>query len=367
MKKKINYLIAAMLDLQLFADPTPVNKTTDTTATTGNDLSPEMKTFYDRVLIKEASPNLVHAQFGQKKPIPKNGGKTIEFRKFAPLVKATAPLTEGVTPQGKQLDVSTITATVAQYGDYIVQSDMLELTAIDNTIVEATKLLGQQAGLTLDTIVRNVLLSGTYVKFCPKINASTGAETAVTQRSALDATSVLTADMIRQAVATLRAANAPTIDGKYIAIIHPYIAYDLMKSAGGEWIDVMKYAKPDALLSGEIGTFAGVRFVETSEAKIYRNASETSGGETGVTDCPSGLSVFATLFLGANAYGDTEIEGGGLETIVKQKGSGGTGDPLNQRSSVGWKATKTAEILVPQYIIRVESCSPRYSANTPHN
>lgn len=207
-----------VLNLQLFA--------VQTTLLTG--LSPEMKTFYDMTLIDEASANLVHDQFGQKRPIPKGSGKTIEFRKFAPLAKATTALTEGVTPTGKALSVTAITATVAQYGDFITQSDVLELTALDNTILEATKLLGKQAGATLDTITRNVLQSGTNVTYCPKV-AANGTETAVTSRTDLDNTAQLTVKVIQQVVAKLRGVNAPTINGKYVAIVHPYVAYDLNK------------------------------------------------------------------------------------------------------------------------------------------
>ncbi|MGN0978110.1 MAG: N4-gp56 family major capsid protein, partial [Faecousia sp.] len=324
MEKKMN--------LQLFANEV---QTTD-------GLSAEMKTFYDMTLIDEASPNLVHDQFGQKRPIPQGGGKTIEFRKFAPLDKALTPLTEGVTPDGKSLEVNTVTATVSQYGDYITLSDVLELTAVDNVIVESLKLLGRQGGATLDTVVRNVLQSGTNVTYCPKV--VNGVETAVTSRAGLDETAQLTVDVVQQVVAKLRAQNAPTIDGKYVAIIHPYVAYDLMRDP--EWIDAHKYAQPVNLYEGEIGEIAGVRFVQTTEAKIY----------TG-TGCPSGLAVFGTLFLGDGAYGTTEITGGGMQTIVKQKGSAGTADPLDQRSSVGWKGMKTAELLIPQYLVRVESCS----------
>ena len=338
-----------LINLQLFA--THVNVTTD--ASSGNNLSAEMKTFYDMTLIDEAQAQLVHDQFGQKRPIPANGGKTIEFRKFAPLAKAITPLTEGVTPDGKSLTVSTITATVSQYGDYITQSDVLELTSLDNTIIEATKLLGKQAGATLDTVVRNALQAGTNVTYCPKIGAD-GSETAVTSRTNLDATAQLTVDVVQQVVAKLRAQNAPTIGGDYVAIIHPYVAYDLMRDP--EWIDAHKYAQPDNLYTGEIGKIAGVRFVQTTEAKIY-----TGSG------CPSGLAVFASLFLGDGAYGVTDITGGGLQTIVKQKGSAGTADPLDQRSSVGWKAIKTAEILIPNYLVRVESCSKRFSANAAAN
>ena len=326
-----------LINLQLFAD---------VQTTLMPDLSAEMKTFYDMTLIDEATANLVHDQFGQKRPIPANGGKTIEFRKFVSLAKATTPLTEGVTPPGKSLKVTAETATVSQYGDFITQSDILELTTIDNTILEATKLLGRQAGLTLDTVVRDILHAGTNVTYCPKVGTN-GAETAVTSRDDLDATSQLTVKVIQQVVAKLRGQNAPTIGGKYVAIVHPYVAYDLMRDP--EWIDAHKYATPTNLYEGEIGEIAGVRFVQTTEAKIYE------GG------------VFGTLFLGEGAYGVTEITGGGLQTIVKQKGSAGTADPLDQRSSVGWKAIKTAKILIPNYLVRVESKSATFSATAVAN
>ena len=310
------------INLQLFADM-------NTNVTTDSGLSVEMKTFYDMTLIDEAQANLVHDQFGQKRPIPKNGGKTIEFRKFASLPKALTALTEGVTPDGKKLSASKIEATVSQYGDYIVQSDVLELTSLDNTIIEATKILGRQAGLTLDTITRNVLQSGTNVFYCPKADG-----TAVTTRAGLDDTCVLTVDMVNKVVAFLKKNNAPKINGDYVAIIHPLVAYDLMNDE--RWIESHKYAQPENLYTGEIGKIGGVRFIESSEAKIYENG------------------VFGCLFLADGAYGITEITGGGLQTIVKQKGSAGTADPLDQRSSIGWKAMKTAEILIQPYLVRVE-------------
>ena len=335
MKKFVTMI---MKGLQMFANEL------QTTLLEG--LSVEMKTFYDMTLIDEAQASLVHDQFAQKRPIPKNSGKTIEFRKFASLPKALTPLTEGVTPDGKSLNVTAITATVAQYGDYITQSDVLELTTIDNTILEATKLLGRQAGLTLDTITRNILHSGTNVTYCPKV-AADGTETEVTSRAGLDNTCQLTVKVVQKVVAKLRGQNAPTINGKYVAIIHPYVAYDLMRDP--EWIEAHKYAKPENLYEGEIGEIAGVRFVQTTEAKVY------DGG------------VFGSLFMGEGAYGVTEITGGGLQTIVKQKGSAGTADPLDQRSSVGWKAIKTAELLIPNYLVRVESKSAEFSDTTAAN
>ena len=314
-------------NLQLFAN----NLNTNTTASAG--LSDEMKTYYSDYLIDNAQPELVHDQFGQKHPIPKNGGKTIEFRKFIPFDKATEALVDGVTPDGGTLSVTKLEATVAQYGYYVTLSDILQLTAIDNTLVETTKLLGSQAGMTMDTITREVLAGGTNVIY------SGGKEA----RGALTADCKLTVDDIYKAARFLKAQNAPKIEGGYVAIIHPDVAYDLMRD--DEWIDVHKYSATSEIFEGEIGKLGGVRFVETTEAKIFADAGA------------NGRDVYATLVLGANAYGVTELEGGGLQHIVKQLGSGGTSDPLNQRATAGWKGTKVAERLVENYMVRIESAS----------
>ena len=297
-------------------------------------MTAEMKTFYSKYLIENAKPALVYDQFGQKHNIPKNGGKTIEFRKYSPLPKATTPLTEGVTPAGQALTVSTVTATVKQYGDFVPLTDMLLLTAIDNNLVQALDLLGAQAGATLDTVTREILMGGTSVQY---------AEGQVSSRAALTANHKLTVKAIRLAARFLKKQNAPKIDGGYVAIIHPDIAYDLQDDEA--WKDWNKYTTSDKMFNGEIGKIANVRFVETTEAKIFAKAGA------------SNQDVYATLVLGANAYGTTNIEGGGLETIVKQLGSGGTEDPLNQRGTAGWKATKTAVRLVEQFMVRIETGS----------
>ena len=328
-------------NIQLFAE------NLNTTAT----MSKEMKTFYEKRLIDQAEPRLVHDQFADYYPVPQNGGKTIEFRKYDSLPKASTPLTEGVTPNGQALNVTTITSDLHQYGGWTPLTDVLQMTAIDNTVVQATRVLASQAGRTMDSITRDVLAGGTNVIYAPKIGEG-GAETAVTSRATLDATCQLTSDLIARAATQLKAMNADPIGTSFVGIIHPYVAYELRRDP--DWIDVHKYAQPDEIYNGEIGTLHGVRFVETSEAKIWKG-----------TGCPAGLAVFSTLILGAHAYGSTEIEGGGLEHIVKQLGYGD--DPLNQRASVGWKAHKTAERLVEQYMVRIESCSARYSATAEAN
>ena len=255
-----------------------------------------------------------------------------------------------MTPNGQTLNVTTITSDLHQYGGWTPLTDVLQMTAIDNNVVQATRVLASQAGRTMDSITRDVLAGGTNVLYAPKQSAG-GTETAVTSRAGLDKTCTLTPKLFFQAAAQLGAMNADPIGDSYIAIIHPYAAYDLKTSR--EFIEVHKYADPEAMFRGEIGKLGNIRFIETSEAKIWKDAT-----------CPTGLAVFGTLVLGAHAYGVTELEGGGLEHIVKQLGYGD--DPLNQRASVGWKGMRAAERLVEQYMIRIESVSS-YSANAAAN
>ena len=412
-------------------------------------LSEEMKTYYSDYLIDNAEPKLIHDQFGQKHPIPEGSGKTVQFRKYDPLPKLTEALSEGVTPNGQTLNMSVVEATVHQYGGYVEFSDLLLLAAVDNNMVAVTKLLGAQAGRTLDSITREVLCGGTNVQY---------GEDAVSARYLLvggeeSGNHYLTVDCIRRAVRKLKNQNAEKIDGAYVCIIHPDCAYDLMNDLN--WRYPYQYANSKQLFEGEIGMIEGVRFVESPEAKIFRPEAlnngkkkvvceemsyETlstvgtanhgtatryrlhygnpmtgnyavpslvgrsilvhdvsdnhyqlakimgvyydQGGENYVfleraltsksgmlltlegTDCIypgeggfKGRAVYATLVLGENAYGTTEITGGGLEHIVKQLGSAGTADPLNQRATVGWKATKAAARLMEPFMVRIETAS----------
>lgn len=350
-----NKLLAKHFDLQRFA-LNPQTTLMDGQSPYTNDLSPEMKTYYKTRLIDYAEPNLVHDQFGDDYNIPAGNGKTIEFRKYDSLPKAMTPLTEGVTPNGTDLNVTAVTATVAQYGAFVCLSDMLKLTAVDNNVTQALKLLGAQAGRTLDSVVRDVLAGGTNVIYAG----------GAASRSALSTSDTLTPEYFFQAAAQLEAMNAPKIDGEnYVAIIHPYAAYDLMRSS--EWISTHQYARPDNIFKGEIGMIGNVRFVKSSEAKVWKSSTDncpsyTEGTSPNTTTKYYG--VFSTLVLGANAYGKTNVEGAGLETIVKQLGAGD--DPLNQRATVGWKATKVAKRLVEQYMVRIESLSA-YSKSVAAN
>jgi N4-gp56 family major capsid protein len=323
-------LLINLYNLQLFADM-------NTQVTTSEGLTAEMKTWYNDRLIDLVEAELVHDQFAQKHPIPKNGGKTIEFRKWDVLPEMTEALTEGVTPDGQSLRMSTISAEVEQYGGYVTISDMLDLTAIDPVLVQGTKAIASQAGRSLDTITRDILNGGTNVQY------AAGEVSARNQLAYTDAGTNhnLSVAAIKKAVRFLEGNDAPKINGYYVGIIHPYCKYDLMNDP--EWKNPHEYKDTTNIYNGEIGELYGVRFVQSTRAMKWAGAGA------------GGADVYSTLILADDAYGVTEIEGGGLEHIVKQRGSAGTADPLNQRATCGWKATKVAERLVEEYIVRIET------------
>ena len=409
MEKKLN------MELQVFAEAN--------TQTTGG-LSAEMKTYYGMELLENAKPQLVHNQFAATKGLPVGGGKTVEWRKFGAFDKALTPLTEGVTPDGSGISVSYITKELAQYGDYTTVSDMLDLTAIDDVVLEITDRHGANMGLTLDTVTRNEIQQGNQVIYAPKIGTD-GTKTEVTSRAELDSSCKMTSELVAKAATHLKKMNAPTFDGKYVCIIHPSVAFDLRQDEA--WIAAHQYAAATELFSGEIGELHGVRFVETTEAKIYRgenlagdvrslkvkgNTVSTvevgfQGGtvaanalagryvmiggsrckvisnttaklvlDTEVTAAEgdaiypgeggkNGCAVYGCLFIGKGAYGVVDLSEG-TEVIVKPRGSSGTADPLDQRSSVGWKGVHAAAILYDEYMVRVE-CGSSYSGEDKAN
>lgn len=331
---------AMRFDLQRFAEPN-----TNTTGSEG--LSGENKTYYHDTLVDEAEPYLVHDQFAMEIPIPEHGGKTLELRIFDVLDKQMRKLVEGVTPDGNNMSMRTINVTIDQYGDYVTLSDVASVTMIDPLVLQATKAMGSQAGRTLDTVTREVLTAGTQVFYAPQIVGTT--ETEITSRASLDENCRITPDLCYQAQAQLKAMLAEPIGRSYVGIIHPYAAYDLMRD--DEFIEMHKYAAVEELFSGEIGKVGNIRFVESTEAKVVKEGK-------------NGLGVYLTMILGKDAYATTKAKGLGLEHIFKPLGSGE--DPLNQRCTVGWKATKACLRVKEQNMVRIESCghfSDRVEAN----
>ena len=312
-----------ILNLQLFsADVTPINVTTQ------SSMSPTMKTFYDTTLLENARENMIFTQFGLKQPMK---GNKVEWRKFDTFAKALTPLTEGVIPTGQTFGMSKIEGEISQHGDFTAVSDRLELESYDDVIFGATEEMGAAEGETYDTLTRNILVGGNSVMYCGGGSA----------RGDVSKEHMLTPDMVNKAQTWLKKNKAPKINGSYVAIIHPSVAYDLRNSE--EWKEYHKYNDVAPIFKGEIGELHGVRFVESNSAKIWGGAGN------------GGTAVYATLFLGKDAFGILDPEGEGMEMIIKTKEQ--IGGPLNQFGTVGYKFCHGAKILYQERMLRVESGS----------
>ena len=314
------------IKLQLFStDVNPINVTTQ------NSMSPTMKTFYDTTLLENAREQMVFTQFGKKQAMK---GNKVEWRKFNTFDKALTPLTEGVIPTGKNFGMTNVEGVINQYGDFTAVSDRLELESFDDVIFGATEEMGAAEGATYDTLTRNVIVGGNSVMYCPN------GTTEVVSRANLTNACVLTPDVVSRAATWLKKNKAPKIDGCYVALIHPSVAYDLRKS--DDWKEFHKYNDVAPIFKGEIGMLHGVRFIETNEAPVWK-ATKTSH------------ATYGTLFLGKDAFGILDPEGEGMEMIVKTKGQ--IGGPLEQFSTIGYKFCHGAKILYQERLLRVESGS----------
>lgn len=356
-------MIFDLINLQLFADAgTLVNATGnyvnaytgDTTAFDGvNTLSGELKTFYDTELLENARVDMFYAQFAKRQPLPANHGTTVEWRKWNTFAKATQ-LQEGVIPTGQKFGMSSKTGSINQYGTYATISDKLEMRAYDPVILGATEEMGASMAETQETLIRDGLLVNTNVLYCDNITLETGASAGTpTSPAEMEASatvmSLLAPDMVAKAVTKMKKDRVPTINGKFYAVIHPSVAYDLRKSK--EWIEAHKYAATSEIFNGEIGELHGCRFIENVFAPILDGADYKN---------KAGTKTYATYFFGKDAFGIIDPEGGAAEMIVKDKSQ--VGGPLNQFSTVGYKLeTNGATILYPERVLRVMSCSS-YSA-----
>lgn len=295
-----------------------------------SNLTQENKAFYERTLLTRLLPNLVFAKYGQKKSYNKHEGDTINFRKFNSLPVVTTKLEEGVTPDGQNMEVTAKTCKVDQYGAYITFSDKIDTVGIDPVLTEGAELLGEQASLTIDTVVRDIVCTGTNVQYAG----------GVTGRGQV--AGKITGEEVRKAVRTFRNNKVQPYEGKhYIGLMSADTEFDLMSDP--MWQDVSKYSASTQVFDGEIGSLYGVRFVRADNLPTYKGAGSSSA------------DVQATIFLGKGGYGVVDIAGSSKpEMIIKPVGAGD--DPLNQRSSAGWKCMFTAIRLEELAILRLEHC-----------
>ena len=319
--------------------------TGDVTAFTGTDtLTPTMKTFYDTELLENHRDQLIFAQLGRKQGLPARRGRSVEWRKWNTL-PLLSELTEGVIPTGQKMGMTAINVALAQYGEYVAVTDLLELHALDDVIAGATEELGAASGKTADLLVRNVLKAATNILFADAYNGDTYVSTPTTEAELQTALASykanLTPDMINKTYTNLVTGGAPTFrGGKYVAVVHPHVAYDLRQNK--DWIEYHKYASVEEIFNGEIGELHNVRFIVSNLAPIIKGTGQT-------------YATYKTMFFGKDAFGVVDPEGSGLETIIKTKEQ--VGGPLNQFSTIGAKMETAAKILYQERMCTVWSGS----------
>lgn len=324
-----NWLSLGQGKLQFFAGNLNLNTTAVSTAP-----ATKPQYFYDKTLLKVLrQTEFGFDRFAQKKSIPKGSGRSVNWRKLGKLAPALTPLTEGVTPDGNVASKTNITGTVEQYGDYMAFSDRVDFEEIDPIISGYTVEQGLQAKETIDIIIRDILSAGTNVTYA-------GTKLSRIELAAADTFSFRDA---RKIVRFFKKNHVRPVAGNdYVAYITPDTAFDMMDAP--EFQKRMEYGndiKP--IMDNEIGRLYQVRYMEVVNSKVFAGAGA------------AGVDVHATIFIGRNAFGTTEIEGNGnVKTIVKGLGSAGTQDPLDQRQTIGWKlnafgAVRLEELAIMRY------------------
>lgn len=313
------------------------------TALTGSSgMAARLSTYYDKLALDYLSPQLKLYQFAAKKPIPKNGGRSVIFARYS-VPTADSALTEGTAPSAQALSAVSVSATLEQLGHVFGVSDLLEMTAVDSQIEQAVRQLADYAAISVETYTRNAIIDGSGV-IIERISGNFSNANTRTTVSAVYSADTLDESVVRAAAARLRRLNVkPFSDGYYVWITDPHAGAQLRSAtAAGSWLDVYKYATPDNIYAGEIGKLHGFRFMEVGVAGSSRDGSIYIG--TSQSTSATSVCAVYNLAFGQGFFGVTEMDGG-VNTYVKTANPYDKSDPLNQYSTIGYKVTMAAKLL----------------------
>ena len=295
-----------------------------TTTTATSNFSDLVQELVSARALEELRARAVHAMPGLYVPARFiKGTNTLRYARYADLAVNTTALTEGTAPTDGALTISSEYFTAAQFGATVAVSDLAQIDSPHDLISIAAERIAYNATRSMDVLVRDVIHSNAATSAVFGATAS-ATLTTNTANSAVAAAGVLTGAFVKNMVARLKGANVPQFaDGTYRCIIHPSQEYDLVSDTSvSGWIEANKYVNNTPLLTNEIGQFAGVRFIVSSDAKVYATAGASSG------------NVYSALFLGPDAYtiGDSQT----LQSYFVAPGGDHT-DPLAQKALVGYK------------------------------
>lgn len=334
------------------------------------DISPAVAAYSVVRMLKRAMPYLHIEKFGQTYPLPTNSTLTAKFRRyflsgatgaagqtgaispfFIPV--ATTPLVEGVTPSGSKLSNQDYTVTLAQYGDFVTITDVVEDTHTDNVLQQATDILGEQAAVTVETLRFNVLKAGVNVFYGTAVAGRANVVNAITladQRRVTTALNGQNAKKITQVVASNPDYNTKSVEASYMAIVHPDCETDVRSMTGFK--PVADYGPHTTPFEGEIGSTEQVRYLTSTVFAPFADA----GGAKGLMRSTSGTSadVYPILIFGRDAFGIVPLKGKSAMTPMVVNPKPSAGDPLGQRGTVGWKLYTTTVILQEAWMARLE-------------
>ena len=250
-------------------------------------------------------------------------GTSVTFTIFNDLSAATSALTETSDVTAVAMSDSQVSVTLAEYGNAVLTTAKLRGTSFLDVDTVAANVVGYNAGISIDSIVRDVIAGGTNVVY------GGGGSSTPSSRTTVAAEDIIEANDIRKVTAQLRGANVPTFNGLYMGYIHPDVAYDFRRETGAAaWRDPHVYTDPTNIYNGEIGAFEGVRFIETPRAKVFENASDGSGS-TGT------IEVYCTHIMGRQAIAKAYSQQDGNGAVPKVV-RGPITDTLNRFQPVGW-------------------------------
>lgn len=317
----------------------------------------ENRIFYEKQLLSRAVPLMVHTGWGLKKSIPARGGNSLNFRRFERPTVATTAIPEGSPPAATALTVAAVNLTVQQYGAWDRFSDVLDKQGIDDFVQGASGAFGEQMGMTLDVLARDVLVAGTNVTFA----GGAGSRGAISQAAAY----FMSATLLKRAQRELLAAAArpiPKAGGNFVTWMHPDTWDDLLNDTLIQ--NALQYAgmrgDNNPLFTGSTFDYAGIRILRTSNARVF--------GSAGLSSATNGFPpTYATVVAGEEAYGEVEFGAMNAQLIVQPIGSGGASDPLKQYGTVGWKASYGAVRLNESFLYRIESAANAYASRQAGN
>lgn len=323
-----------------------------TSPQTYGDISPRTAAHAVVKMLTRAVPILMIEKFGETYVMPNKATKTAKFRRYNALSLATTPLVEGVTPAGKKLTVTDVTATLEQYGDFVPWTDVIMDTHEDPYLQQASEVLGEQAAQTIETIRYNVIKGGTNVQYANG-SARTDVNTPISltiQRACTRALKRQNAEYHTMAVASTPNFNTEPIEAAFIALCHTDCENDIRNMDG--FIPTKNYNSATKPFPNEIGSVEDVRYIRSTLFTPFADA----GGAKGAMISTTGTSadVYPVIYLAKRAYGIVPLKGKDSLTPMVVNPKPAPGDPLGQRGTVGWKTMQTAVILNDSWMVRAE-------------